>query len=389
MTDNRTSNTPRWEMPPKHLTLIPPAWQSYRINVIPSASILFLEKSFLKQTRNVVSRGVELFDLQLIQELLSRGYRVTLPIVSAWEPSVRKELAATAVRLVRVPNLGHPMLNGLWSAVTTGRHDVLVLGNVANGLIPAIQWLFRARKVPRATLIANREASPRFVKALRPFPLHVVAVNGVIAERFRRAGYPAVAVSGGVLNAELFHPRSQPKPAPEPVNFCVVGQLDNAWKGADTAIAAYQQLPDESRRNSRLHLASFLHPPAINDPNIVIYPWMATAHHTPEFLRRMDVMLVPSRDEVVMRETFSAAMVQGMLTGLAQVVSDLPILKEKLEHGGGLVFHNVNELTQHMAQLIADAALRQRLGAEARQTALRQYVWNMDQFIREHVFPTG
>ena len=88
-----------------------------------------------------------------------------------------------------------------------------------------------------------------------------------------------------------------------------------------------------------------------------------------------------------MRETFSQAMVQGMLSGLPVLANDLPILTEKLDQGGGLVFRTPAELTGLMARLLADAPLRERLGGEARATALARYVWDTARFARTYLEP--
>ena len=109
----------------------------------------------------------------------------------------------------------------------------------------------------------------------------------------------------------------------------------------------------------------------------------------PDLLRRMDVMIVPSRDEGFMRETFCQSMVQGMLTGLPVLVNDLPILTEKLDRGGGRIAATAEELAGAMEELAGDAALRARLGAEGRATALERYVWDSDWFVDEMLFPDG
>jgi glycosyltransferase involved in cell wall biosynthesis len=90
----------------------------------------------------------------------------------------------------------------------------------------------------------------------------------------------------------------------------------------------------------------------------------------------MDVMLVPSRDEEIMRETFSQVMVQGMLSGLPVLASDLPVLREKLDCGGGAVFRDVQELSGLMVRMHEDRSLRAKWSAEARKTALARYVWD-------------
>jgi glycosyltransferase involved in cell wall biosynthesis len=109
----------------------------------------------------------------------------------------------------------------------------------------------------------------------------------------------------------------------------------------------------------------------------------------PSLLRAMDVMIVPSRDEVVMRETFCLAAVQGMLTGLPLLVSNLPILKEKVEAGGGLVFDSVEALRDALVKLQEDRELLQKLAGEARAVALDRFIWNMDEFVQRFLFPEG
>jgi glycosyltransferase involved in cell wall biosynthesis len=107
----------------------------------------------------------------------------------------------------------------------------------------------------------------------------------------------------------------------------------------------------------------------------------------PDLLRTMDVMVVPSRDEEVMRETFSQAMVQGMLSGLPVIANDLPVLTEKLDQGGGLVVRSVKEMSEAMDKLAGDPVLRRRLGEEARRTALARYVWDTEAFVDKFLFP--
>ena len=119
--------------------------------------------------------------------------------------------------------------------------------------------------------------------------------------------------------------------------------------------------------------------------SVVVRP--ARAFAMPDFLRRMDVMIVPSRDEEIMRETFSQAMVQGMLTGLPVIASDLPVLSEKLDRGGGLTFRTVADLREMIARLVRDADLRRRLGAEARRTAAERYVWSTKTFVERYLAP--
>ncbi len=356
-------------------------------------SVLLLDKVFMKPRRaSDPLRGVELFNLLLARDLLALGHAVTFPAAASWASTMRGVLGDFAPAFVGLPALGSPMLTALHGVGfrVTQSHDVLLVGNVGNGLGPALQWLRRRRRFSRVVLIAHREASAGFVRILRDLPGHILAVNGVIAAPFVAAGHPSVHVDYGILNADAFYPA--PPPARDshdaPVRFCVLGALDNAWKGADTALAAFAALPATLRGRAELHLAAYTRPPVFADPRIVVHPWMA-AEAIPGFLRGMDVMLAPSRDEGVMRETFSQAVVQGMLSGLPILHSPLPILAEKCDAGGGICCAAPGQYAAAMTALIQDPPRRRRLGAEARATALARYVWSTPRFSRRYLRSPG
>lgn len=350
-------------------------------------SILFTDKVFLKRWKSSEPlRGVELFNLLLIRDLVDRNHPVTLVAEKSWAEPARGILGDRMPECVWLPNLSATFINGMYGAIRllTRRFDVLIVGNVGDGMIPAVRMMRMERLFRRGILIAHREASPRFVRAFRSMRGHILAVNHVIAGPLRRAGHPSVHVDYGILNADRFHPDRQAKEPGELVDICVLGVLDNPWKGADTAVAAFRSLPDHIRERSRLHLASYARPPRYSDSDIHAYDWMP-ADRVPDFLRKMDILLAPSRDEGVMRETFSQAVVQGMLSELPVLHSDLPILKEKFDQGGGIEFKTREDLVEALKTIIADGAMRQSLGRQARHIALERYVWNTDRFIDRYI----
>ena len=72
-----------------------------------------------------------------------------------------------------------------------------------------------------------------------------MCVCGKIADGFKDSKLVAkVFVDYGIMNADKFH-RANEKSSDGKVKFGVLGALDNEWKGADTAIAAYGMLPPE------------------------------------------------------------------------------------------------------------------------------------------------
>ena len=359
-------------------------------------SVAFLEKVFLGKRDRIASlRGVELFNLRLVRELCGLGAGVTLCAHASWEETLRRELGDLPGLSLRFAGRGSSLLAGLRAAGAlrrdarrAGPFDALLLGNVANRLIPALWRLRAGRDFRRAVLVAHRETSPRFLRAIARLPGRVVAVSEPVAAGFRGKGLRAdVVVDYGVMGADRFHPPAAPHPADAPVRFCVLGALDNAWKGADTALAAFRLLPAELRARCELHLMAYRDPPSFpDDPGVRAYAWH-DASAMPDMLRGMDVMLVPSRDEEVMRETFSQTAVQGMLTALPVVHSTIPVLVEKFDRGGGIAARTPEEYAAAMERLARDPALRARLGAEARATALERYVWDTGRFLRLHLLP--
>ena len=348
----------------------------------PLFTLLFLDKSFLKP-RKTNLRGVELFNLGLIKDLAGAGIRVDVPAHGSWKADFDGISAARAV--FHETPWPKALMNGLRVAWRMRRlkYHKIILANVANGLIPAL-LIMRFFYRPLALVVfAHRLPSARFMAALPRENTRIMAVNAVIAESFRDAGFSHVGVYFGHNNAAEYHP---PEPAAtvmdagKKVNFCVVGFLDNAWKGADTALAAFRALPEEVAARCVLHLASYRSLPLLPEENIRAYRWFP-ADKMPEWLRKMDVMIVPSRDEKVMRETFSLAMIEGMLTGLPVLAANLPVLAEKLDAGGGYIFNNADELSRLMVLLSSQPELLAEIGSKARRIALERYVWNTKDFI--------
>lgn len=347
--------------------------------------ILFVEKVFLRPPPEPL-RGVELFNLQLISELLDLGYKLTIPWHEKWQPIVEQKFYSHSLNSVWMRNRWQPISWALAQGIQRRKFDVLFLANVGNGLIPMLMALRWAGVVRDAVLLAHREAFPRFVRAMKPWQSWIVTVNEQIAKPFRAKKFSRVTVDYGVMGAERYFPATRPDD--HPVRFIVLGVLDNAWKGADTAMAAFSRIKPEVRVRCELHLASFMKPPTTSETGVFIHSWKS-ADEIAGLLRDMDVMICPSRDEEVMRETFSQAMVQGMLTGLPIIVNDLPILLEKIDAGGGRVFRSVEELTSVMEELALDAGLRAKLGAESRETALARYQWNTARFAERYILDIG
>lgn len=348
------------------------------------SSILFVDNVFL--SRNIKPLyGVELFNRSLIKDLAAMGYSVTVPAHATWGPVVKNRTGGLPVDIIDLPDNSINIFGGLLALrkLRARRFDLLLFGNVGNGLIPIIFFLRRMNTNSRVALIAHHEPKTEFVHSLKRIPIAVLAVNKIIASHFEQKNSTPVMARYGITQSELFYPADSGLVGQkERVNFCVVGHLEQKWKGVDTAVSAFSQLPHEIKQKCRLHLIGFVNPPTFFDTDIITYAWLPH-EQMGNLLRQMDIMIVPSRDEIAMKETFSQAAVQGMLTGLPLIVGNLPVLTEKLDMGGGMVFRDINGLVEAMCRLAENSQLRQKMGEQGRRTALERYIWNTQEFIDE------
>ncbi|MCB9838960.1 MAG: glycosyltransferase family 4 protein [Phycisphaeraceae bacterium] len=347
-------------------------------------------------------RGVQLFDMLLTEQLLGLDLDLTLVVESTWARRLQGRMGCSGARVISTPSLIKPLWNTLAAqgrVLSGGPYDAVIVGNPTRGLAPLLRTMRRKGLAERVTLLAHRTVREGFARSLTGDGVTVVCVNREIEAQARGVLPSARVVTRyGIPNAGVFHPRADgreesgesrdsqgliPGVAGDVVRFGVLGKLDNPWKGAGDAIEAFGMLPADVRARCELHLASYERRencPPLDDERIIAHPWMDSSE-TPGLLRGWDVLLVPSTSH----ETFSQAIVQGMLTGLPVIARDLPVLAEKLDTGGGIVVDGVVAMSEAMARLACDAALRSSMGAIARATALERYVWDTASFVRDSV----
>ncbi len=347
--------------------------------------ILFLDKVLLAPLKKPV-RGVELFNINLLRDLSQIGYNITLPLHNSWIEYLKanKKAEIEKITIISCSKGKSALTNGMSAILQLKKEhfDTILLANIANSLIPAIKTAKILYLANKFVLIAHREPSRRFLHTCNKLGnMTVVAVNNKIAGHFDKNKYHTVKTWYGITNADKYYPPPRTDRSRLPFKFCVLGQLDNAWKGADTAVTAFCKLPQAIKHKCELHLASFTKLPKYTEKNIIPYGWI-NASEIPDFLRSMDAIIVPSRDEVVMRETFSQVIVQGMLTALPVCASNLPILTEKLDKGGGLIFNNTDDLANQMQQLAEDRSSAKEIGAIAKSIAEERYIWKSNKFAK-------
>jgi len=351
--------------------------------------VLFLDQGMLKHRRGKPVHGVELFRLLLMQDLIDRGVRVTAAVDPAWRRAIRERFPNRAERpeLICPPRpLYGTVINAVAAAVMARLRrrpfDAVVYGDLRRGLRPAMALAERLGVAKRGLVFAHRTPRKNSAHAIARLRLPVVAVSEHVALGFRDAGIEDVRVEYGLPNADEFHPPESPVDDGM-TRFVLLGRLPNRSKRHREAVEAFQSLPEDVRSRCELHLASFVGEPDVEAPGVITHRWMRI-EEVPEFLRRMDVMLAISSNE-----TFSQAIVQGMLTGLPIIATPLPVYTEKLDAGGGIVCQRLGELPHAMEQLARDPDRRRSMGDVGRRTALDRYVWDTDRFIEHHLFPAA
>lgn len=369
-------------------------------------SVLIIEQGFLKPRGSKPVHGVELFRLNLMRELTRLGVRVSVVAERSWKPRIERFFegeSSGAPEVLAARSIGGApgtgLLGTMRAARTKRRWDALLFGNARLGMVPAMHWASWNELAPRRLLFAHRDPGSNFLDAVSTLSFDIVCNSEWVAQWYRGAWPGSVDVCYGLAAADQFFPRDGGSTARSDglIHFALLGRLPNISKGQEKAIAALRAVPEPLRSRLRLHLAGFADPPDFADPCIVAHPWMGPAD-VPAFLRSMDVMLAVST-----HETFSQAIVQGMLTGLPVIASDIPVFTEKLDalptgqreiapgssaerRVGGILTRSVRDVTDAMIRLAQDADLRRTLGEQGRRVALDRYVWDTRRFAERYLF---
>jgi glycosyltransferase involved in cell wall biosynthesis len=363
--------------------------------MVKRASILFFEKTFIRPFGGIV-RGVEAFNLKLVEDLVSSGFDVCVPADSSWRGTLGDIVGEAG--FAAMGGGGAPTLALMKAAALSirearrrgGSFDLAIVANDVNGAVLPVRLAIAARVARSSLVFAHKLPYPYFLRFLAGKVDRIVCVSDAVAAGFRDAGFAArTFVQYGVVNAGVWHPRETVKsPVPtSSLSFCVFGSLDSDWKGADTALAAWHLMPEEFRRTHTLHLVAYSKAPDFGaDSGVVAHGWTDPTR-LPALLRSMDVLVAPSRDPRRLMETFSQCVVQGMLTALPVIHTRIPAFVEKFDCGGGIAADSPEEVAAAMQTLAADPALRRKLGEEARRTALERYVWDYGAFCENHIRP--
>lgn len=353
-----------------------------------SQSILFLDKVLTKPLKDKDLRGVEVFNLYFLNDLIELGHEVTLVIDPSWQKVVEKEVDQrdnlTTLTTAKVGGKLLGSLAPLWQ-IRRQKFNHLFLANVGDGILIQYYLILFFKMVKSTTLLAHKVPGKLFTSCLKK-ETRVVSVNQTIADAFAGKDFAVNEVHYGILNTDQYYPADSR--SSRRFRFGMLGDLDSEWKGSDVAIEAFLKLPQGILDECELHLAAFRNNAPEEDahPNIVLYDWVERSE-LGDYLRSLDIMLSLSREIAGnMMETFCQSMVQGMLCGLPQITTDLQIFTEKIDQGGGIsTTGSAEEITQAMIKLYEDESLRVAAGKAAEKTASDRYCWDSETFVKRYL----
>ncbi len=208
---------------------------------------------------------------------------------------------------------------------------------------------------------------------------HVIAGNHDAADVLRAKGYagPIAIIPQFGVDPDLFAPPSQPRPTDRPFVIGYAGGLVQA-KGVDVLLRACARIPQpwELRlagtgpEEASLHeLAASL---GISDH--VCWLGKLPSLAMPDFLRSLDVLVLPSRTMPNWKEQFGRVLVEAMACETPVIGSDSGEIPHVIADAG-LIFpeNDSDALATHLLRLAGDAALREDLGRRGRQRVLQNF----------------
>jgi glycosyltransferase involved in cell wall biosynthesis len=239
-----------------------------------------------------------------------------------------------------------------------------------------LNWLKAGcRQIARAVLHAEwRDVPLRFD--------HAPCCSGALRDQLLKAGVPlrdAPTIYEGIdVDAYMAHGARRTAPDDGGILSLVYVGLLVPHKGVHTAIDALSRLPEGARDRVRLTVLGSGHPDyerelrdlvtvkALGDHVNFVDP--IPRKDLPGFLSRHHVLLLPS----IWEEPLALIMQEALASGLVVVGSATGGTREIVRDGdNGLLFdaEDAGRLAEHIARLVADAPLRQRLSSRGQETA--------------------
>ncbi len=331
--------------------------------------------------------GTQRHALELAARLSPQRFRVELWTLMAGEDFLpqAERYGLTVRRLCDASAVGPRSLAALWRALRTHRPDMLVPLTVVPNIWGRV--LGRLAGVPAVAGNCRGAADPGLQHEWLLWPLadHVLcnalAVRDRLVKVFRVPGGRITVIRNGV-NTEAFVPAASPPDGP-PVILCLA-RMDPV-KDHATLLAAYDLLAPEHTEahlwlvgdgpirgavEARVQASPFR-------DRIRLFPGDADVRR---YYARAAFLVLSSR-----HEGLPNVVLEAMASGLAVAATDVGGLSEVVRDGvtGRLApVARPEALARAMGELLADAALRRRMGRAARELAVAEF--SLEAMARRH-----
>lgn len=216
-----------------------------------------------------------------------------------------------------------------------------------------LKWLKDPGKTPRIMALAT----------------HVIAGNEYLAG-FARAHNPRVEVIPTVIDTERYVPLA---PAARPDGKVIIGWTGSYTSAGHLRLAIPVLLGLQREFGDRIGFR-FISDRAIEVPGLDVENVRWSSATEPEDIAPIDIGIMPLPDTEWSRGKCGFKGLQCMAMAKAVVLADVGVNRTIIQDGvNGMLARNDAEWTDRLRQLITNADLRHRLGAEARRTVERHY----------------
>jgi glycosyltransferase involved in cell wall biosynthesis len=308
-------------------------------------------------------------------ELLRRGHEVGVVVPEPGPATERFAELGAAVHVAALVSLRRPVV--IHGARIARAYDLVyshssvpgeILGGVAAGLARRPHAVHRhvyAHFSPHAPVRAFQRGLYRLVVGRA----HIAAVAPHVADSVAEVGIPRESIEvipNGVVIPDAPAP---PSGNGDAIRIGLLGRFD-PQKGADVFVAAARKLGGDAElvlgapTVHNRHAAELLEAARAANVEVVVPAG-------PEFLRTVDVVVLPSR-----YEGHPLTLLEAMALGKPVVASEIPGIREVVESGrtGLLVpVGDADALVAALRSLVESPELRASLGARAREHVTSRY----------------
>ena len=210
--------------------------------------------------------------------------------------------------------------------------------------------------------------------------VHAIAGNqdGVDVLRAKGYGGPVTVIPQFGVDTDVYRPlSSESKKGPHPFRIGYVGRLVEE-KGVDILLRAVAHLGGEWQLSilgdgpHRAYLRQLVVESSLDES--VTFESMLPTAKMPDYYRRLDALVLPSRTRRHWKEQFGRVLIEAMACGVAVVGSDSGEIPHVIGQAG-LLFpeEDVEALRTHLRALMADKGLLGELAHKGRERVLRHY----------------